>query len=221
MPVTLNWTLDNPAEVESQDLILSIDGGLSFKTMIAAHLPPNQQQLIWAATYHNATERDKLKVSLHLVNGGIDEIISDDFSILPAPRNPAVASEARKRVMEGSAAPSDVGAAEIAPLSTPDSEAITIVPFLPRFVMKAGSQIVVLAGGPCRPGETAGSIEVLPPTPPFVQLIPLCRSDRGLTGALVISPAFKDVGLYTIKMSTVGCDGSGGTIFIDVKVKNP
>ena len=110
MPVTLNWTLDNPAEVASQDLTLSTDGGLSFKTMIAAHLPPQQQQLIWAATYHNATARGKLKVSLHLVNGGIDEIISDDSSILPAPRNPAVAAEARKKVMEGTAAPGDVGA---------------------------------------------------------------------------------------------------------------
>src|SRR5467141_2425088 len=79
--------------------------------MIAAHLPPQQQQLIWAATYHNATARGKLKVSLHLVNGGLDEIISDAFSILPAPHNPAVAAEARRKVMEGSAASSDVGAA--------------------------------------------------------------------------------------------------------------
>lgn len=133
-----------------------------------------------------------------------------------------VCSADRKATTEKPASEKNVGArTEIAPPSPPDSEAITIVPFLPRFVMKAGSQIVVLAGGPCRPGETAGSIELLPPTPPFVQLIPLCRSDRGLTGALVISPAFKDVGLYTIKMRTVGCDGSGGTIFIDVKVKNP
>src|SRR5438132_13078018 len=67
MPDTLNWALDNPAEVESQDVILSTDGGVSFKNMIAAHLPQQQQQLIWAATYHNATARGKLKVSLHLV----------------------------------------------------------------------------------------------------------------------------------------------------------
>lgn len=111
MPVTLNWALDNPAEVESEDLILSTDGGLNFNNMIAAHLPPKQQQLIWAATYHNATAKAKLKLSLHLVNGGTDEIISDDFSILPAPHNPAVAAEARKRVMEGSAGTGDVGPA--------------------------------------------------------------------------------------------------------------
>src|SRR5689334_22252332 len=66
---------------------------------------------------------------------------------------------------------------ETAPVVPPDSEAITIVPFETRFVMKAGSQLVVLAGGPCRVGETAGSIELLQPAPTFVQLIPLCRSD--------------------------------------------
>ena len=109
MPVTVNWELDNPAEIESQDLILSTDGGLSFKAMIAAHLPSQQQQLIWAAAYYHATGRGKLKLSLHLVNGGIDEIISDDFSILSAPHNPAMAAQARNNVMEGSAGRGDVG----------------------------------------------------------------------------------------------------------------
>jgi len=110
---------------------------------------------------------------------------------------------------------------EVPPPAPPDSEAITLVPFEERLVAQAGHQIVVLAGSPCRPGETAGSIELLPPTPDFVQLIPLCRSDRGLTGALVIHPANKDVGLHTVKLRTVGCDGSGTEYLFEVKVKKP
>lgn len=110
---------------------------------------------------------------------------------------------------------------EAPPPAPPDSEAITLVPFEERLVAQAGHQIVVLAGSPCRPGETAGSIELLSPTPDFVQLIPLCRSDRGLTGALVIHPANKDVGLHTVKLKTVGCDGSGVEYIFEVKVKRP
>src|SRR2546427_3443229 len=86
---------------------------------------------------------------------------------------------------------------------------------------QAGHQIVVLAGSPCKPGETAGSIELLPPTPDVVELVPLCRSDRGLTGALVIHPANKDLGLHTVKLRTVGCDGSGTEYLFEVKVKRP
>ena len=110
---------------------------------------------------------------------------------------------------------------EVAPAASPDSEAITLVPFEERLVVQAGHQIVVLAGSPCKPGETAGSIELLPPTPDFVELIPLCRSDRGLTGALVLHPANKDLGLHTVKLRTVGCDGSGTEYLFDVKVKRP
>ena len=110
---------------------------------------------------------------------------------------------------------------DVAPAASPDSEAITLVPFEERLVVQAGHQIVVLAGSPCKPGETAGSIELLPPTPDFVELIPLCRSERGLTGALVLHPSNKDLGLHTVRLRTVGCDGSGTEYLFDVKVKRP
>lgn len=111
MPVTLSWALDTIAEAESQDLILSTDGGVSFETMIAGHLPPQQQRLIWAAAYHNATARGRLKVLLHLVNDRTVEVVSDDFTILPTPRNPVLAAEERKQVIEGTASSSDVAPA--------------------------------------------------------------------------------------------------------------
>lgn len=108
MPVTLNWTLDNPADVESCDLILSTDGGATFNLKIAAYLPPQQHQLIWSASAHNATGRGKLKILLRMANGGLDEIVSDDFSILPAPQNPRAASIAAANLIKSGTLTSNV-----------------------------------------------------------------------------------------------------------------
>lgn len=88
VPVNLNWAIDNPAEVDWQDLILSTDGGLTFTTKIAAHLPPEQRHLQWGAAPANATGRAKLELALHLKNGTIEEVLSDDFSISPSPNPP-------------------------------------------------------------------------------------------------------------------------------------
>ncbi len=85
VPVILSWAVDNPAEIDSQDLILSTDGGLTFKTKIAAHLPPEQRQLKWGTAPANATGRAKLELALHLKTGAIEEVFSDDFSISPSP----------------------------------------------------------------------------------------------------------------------------------------
>ena len=90
VPVSLNWAIDNPAEVDSQDLILSTDGGLTFTTKIAGHLPPEQRHLQWGAAPANATGRAKLELALHLKNGTIEEVFSDDFSISPSPNPPGV-----------------------------------------------------------------------------------------------------------------------------------
>jgi hypothetical protein len=100
MPVTLNWTVDDLTDVQSQDLILSTDGGDSFNLKIAAYLPPVQHQLIWSTGAFNATGRGRLKVLLRLRVGAFAEVISDDFSILPAPRNPLAASMATAQVMK-------------------------------------------------------------------------------------------------------------------------
>ena len=81
VPVIVSWALDNPAEVDSQDLILSTDGGLTFKIKIAAHLPPEQHNLKWGTGPANATGRAKLELALHLRNGVIENVLSDDFSI--------------------------------------------------------------------------------------------------------------------------------------------
>jgi hypothetical protein len=88
VPVSLNWAIDNPAEVDSQDLILSTDGGLTFMTKIAGHLPPEQQHLQWGAALANATGRAKLELVLHLKNGTIEEVFSGDFSISLSPNPP-------------------------------------------------------------------------------------------------------------------------------------
>lgn len=81
VPVIVSWAVDNPAEVDSQDLILSTDGGLTFTTKIAAHLPPEQHNLKWGTAPSNATGRAKLELALHLKNGVIEYVFSDDFSI--------------------------------------------------------------------------------------------------------------------------------------------
>ena len=83
LPVILNWAVDDLTGVQSQDLILSTDGGASFNLKIAAYLPPVQHQLIWSAAAYNATGRGRLKVLLRLRGGGFAEVISEDFSILP------------------------------------------------------------------------------------------------------------------------------------------
>jgi hypothetical protein len=81
VPVNVSWAVDDPAEVDSEDLILSTDGGLTFKIKIAAHLPPEQHNLKWGTGPSNATERAKLELALHLRNGAIENVLSDDFSI--------------------------------------------------------------------------------------------------------------------------------------------
>ena len=86
VPLTLSWTIDNPAQVDSQDLILSTDGGATFKIKIAAHLPPQQRQLKWGTAPANATPRAKLELALHLRTGVIEKVFSDDFSISSLPQ---------------------------------------------------------------------------------------------------------------------------------------
>src|SRR5437868_2816056 len=74
---TLKWQLDDLAGVESQDLVLSTDGGATFDLKIAAHLPPEQNQLIWGTAPHNATGRARLMLTVRLQGGGVDQIISN------------------------------------------------------------------------------------------------------------------------------------------------
>jgi len=92
VPVTISWAIDNAADLDAQDLILSTDGGTTFKIKIAAHLPREQRQLIWGTGPANATGRAKLKLVLHSMNGEVEEVIGDDFSISPSPRAPTPAS---------------------------------------------------------------------------------------------------------------------------------
>jgi hypothetical protein len=111
---------------------------------------------------------------------------------------------------------------EIAPVAPPDNEALVIVPTDQRLVIQAGHPMVVLFTGACKPGETSGKIELLTPTPDFVELIPLCRCESGgVIGALVIKPSNKDVGLHTIAGTTNGCDGTPRSFEYEVKVKRP
>lgn len=98
IPFLIRWELENAIEVETQDLILSTDGGATFDLKIAAYLPPEQQQLIWSASPVNVTGRAKLEVVLRLKSGETTTIISDEFSILPAPAN---ASQAAKVAAAG------------------------------------------------------------------------------------------------------------------------
>lgn len=107
----------------------------------------------------------------------------------------------------------------VAPAATADSEALTLIPSDERFVTQSFQRVVVIAVGQCKSGETKGSIELLPPTPGFVQLIPLCRASEFLIGALVINPTDKDLGLHQVRVHTTGCDGSGTEHSFQVKVK--
>lgn len=106
VPFTIQWHLDNPTEVESQDLILSTDGGNTFNVKIAAYLPSQQHQLLWSAGPANVTVRARLQVLLRLKDGTQGEVNSGDFSILPmppgGPQNPNVS-------------PSSVGAGNVGP----------------------------------------------------------------------------------------------------------
>src|SRR6266404_4063465 len=134
-----------------------------------------------------------------------------------------VCSADRKAITEIPASEKKAGASsEIAPVATPDNEGLVIVPTDQRLVTQAGHPIVVLFTGACSPGETNGRIELLPPTPDFVELIPLCRCEGGgVIGALVIKPSNKDVGLHTIAGRTNGCDGTPREFEYEVKVKKP
>ena len=107
----------------------------------------------------------------------------------------------------------------VAPRTTPDSEAVLLTPSDERFVTQPGQRIVVIGVGQCKSGETAGRIDLLPPTPGFVQLVPVCRASEFLIGALVISPTDKDVGLHQVRVHTNGCDGSATEHSFQVKVK--
>jgi len=86
VPVTISWSLDNPAQVDSQDLILSTDGGATFLIKIAAHMPPQQTELKWGPATANATPRAKLKLALLLKTGAIENVFSEEFSILAVPK---------------------------------------------------------------------------------------------------------------------------------------
>jgi hypothetical protein len=85
VPFTIQWELDNPAEVESQDIVLSTDGGSSFNLKIAAYLPPQQQQLLWSASPANLAAAARLRIVLRLRRGGVGRVDSDDFSISAPP----------------------------------------------------------------------------------------------------------------------------------------
>ncbi len=111
---------------------------------------------------------------------------------------------------------------EIAPVAPPDNEGLVIVPTDQKLVMQPGHPLVILFTGACKPGETIGRIELLPPTPDFVQLIPLRRyEDGGAIGALVINPSNKHVGTHLIEGRTNGCDGTPREFEYVVKVKRP
>jgi len=112
--------------------------------------------------------------------------------------------------------------AERAPATHPDSEAIRLVPQDLRYVLRAGQVFVVLAVADCRPGETPGSIQWVPPVPDpdFVEVSSLCRCDSGgAVWALIFKPSNKHIGFHGLTLQTVGCDGSGREIGIEVKVK--
>jgi hypothetical protein len=109
---------------------------------------------------------------------------------------------------------------EVAPV-VPDSEDLVIVPFESRFVMQPGHPMVILATGACKPGETGGGIELLPPVPGFIEVIRVCHYEgsRGVVGALVMNPSNKDVGLHQVSFTAIGCDGAGSRRGFEVKVK--
>jgi len=103
-----------------------------------------------------------------------------------------------------------------------DAEYIGLVPGEQRFVTQPGRVFVVLAIGECKPGDPIGGIfELRPPTPDFVELIPLCRGNGHVLGALVINPANKDAGSHIVNVNTHGCDGTPQEYTFTVKVKNP
>ena len=109
-----------------------------------------------------------------------------------------------------------------APVAPPDNEGLVIVPTDQRLVIRPGHPMVVLFTGACKPGEMNGKIQLLAPTPDFVELIPLCRCEGdGVIGALVINPSNKDVGLHTVAGTTNGCDGTSRAFEYEVKVKRP
>src|SRR5688572_7273077 len=64
IPFAIKWELDSATDIESQDLILSTDGGRTFTIKIAAHLPPEQRQLIWSAARGNVASSARLEVLL-------------------------------------------------------------------------------------------------------------------------------------------------------------
>jgi hypothetical protein len=104
----------------------------------------------------------------------------------------------------------------------PDSEAVRLVPQDLRYVIRAGQVFVVLAVADCRPGETPGSLQWAPPGPEsdFVEVSSLCRCDSGgAVWALIFKPSNKHIGLHGLTLRTVGCDGSGREIGIEIKVK--
>jgi len=114
IPFAIQWGLDSVADVSSQDLILSTDGGATFYIKIAAYLPPEQRQLIWSAGRGNVAARARLEIVLRLTDGQIVEIISDDFSILPEPPNAVQAARAAAASLgidrrSGAVAPSFAG----------------------------------------------------------------------------------------------------------------
>src|SRR2546425_6486287 len=91
---------------------------------------------------------------------------------------------------------------------TADAEFIGLSPSEQKFVMQPGQLLVILAAGQCKPSDSfGGSVDVLrPPTPDFVKQIPLCRASDFVIGALSIQPANKDLGSYTVRVNTHGCD---------------
>jgi hypothetical protein len=80
VPVGVSWTLDSPNDIESIDLLLSIDGGTTFRKL-AGQLPPGQDRLTWSPSRSHASESARFSLLLRRKDGEVSRVLSDKFSI--------------------------------------------------------------------------------------------------------------------------------------------
>lgn len=224
MPVTLQWEFDEPQEVEAQDLILSTDGGATFNLKIAAHLPSNQHQLIWAAAPQNATGRARLDVALHLKNGSIVEVISDEFTILAEPRNRKAASAAAAKVLSGE------GVNAITPaFANPGACVSSTLPIL-NYNMNHPTPCSSyrgepsLAQDPTNPDHFFTATGFFNTTAGINSTVPWAYSGSSTTQSFVFSPYFSrgdmttaigvDGTVYVVSLAATGSEGPIDTIVV-------
>ena len=113
------------------------------------------------------------------------------------------------------------GAAKATSESKPASAAqqgapTTIFPDKLNFVTSENDGFIVLVGAPCPGGDPANTkFELLPPTPGFVTLQPLCGSSE----LVVVAPQKGDTGKHTVLVKITPCNGPFQVQNFNVKVK--